>query len=201
MRLAGRIREWNDDKGFGFVVPVNGGDGVFVHINEFPRGSRRPVAGDSITYRLGKDDRGRFRAHDARYAGQTIEPPRHSGRFPRAAMGAAALVAAVGAAAWGVIPGLLAGVYLVLSGVSFFRYLSDKMAAERNLRRTPESSLLLLDVFGGWPGALIAQQKFRHKTIKQPFQIMFWLAVAANLAAAWWLVSSGVAFGLARSLG
>ncbi|WP_147463771.1 DUF1294 domain-containing protein, partial [Pseudomonas amygdali] len=33
---------------------------------------------------------------------------------------------------------------------------------------------------GGWPGALLAQQVFRHKTRKVSFQIVFWLIVLAH---------------------
>ena len=46
VRFAGRITDWNDDKGYGFVMPSGGGDRAFVHINDFQRGSRRPVDGD-----------------------------------------------------------------------------------------------------------------------------------------------------------
>ncbi|MBN8225508.1 MAG: DUF1294 domain-containing protein [Xanthomonadales bacterium] len=70
-------------------------------------------------------------------------------------------------------------------------YALDKAAAGRDARRTPENSLHLADLLGGWPGALIAQRQFRHKTIKQPFQAVFWITAALNLAGAWWLLSSG----------
>jgi len=33
---------------------------------------------------------------------------------------------------------------------------------------------------GGWPGALVAQQKLRHKTKKQPFRTVFWATVVMN---------------------
>lgn len=33
---------------------------------------------------------------------------------------------------------------------------------------------------GGWPGALFAQERFRHKTRKATFQAVFWLTVALN---------------------
>lgn len=201
MRFAGRITDWNDEKGFGFVVPNGGGERAFVHVNEFQRGSRRPVAGDLISYLAGKDSRGRLQARAIRHAGQKVEPRRPSGRLPRAAIGLAALAVICGAAAIGRIPMLLAGTYLVLSVVSYLMYLSDKAAAGRGSRRTPENSLHLVDFLGGWPGALVAQQQFRHKTIKQPFQSAFWTTVILNLVAAWWLVSSGTAAGLARSIG
>ncbi|GAA4031011.1 hypothetical protein GCM10022212_31900 [Actimicrobium antarcticum] len=41
----------------------------------------------------------------------------------------------------------------------------------------------LLALSGGWPGALIAQQIFRHKTVKEEFRQVFWITVAANVIA------------------
>ncbi|MEZ5545489.1 MAG: DUF1294 domain-containing protein [Lysobacteraceae bacterium] len=70
--------------------------------------------------------------------------------------------------------------------MSYAMYALDKAAAGRDARRTSENSLHLADLLGGWPGALIAQQKFRHKTIKQPFQVVFWITVILNIAGAWW---------------
>ena len=57
-----------------------------------------------------------------------------------------------------------------------------------------------MDLLGGWPGALLAQQQFHHKTIKQSFQQAFWITVVANLAGTWWLVSTGKAAALALML-
>ena len=199
MRLAGRISDWNDEKGYGFVEPNGGGERAFVHINEFQRGSRRPVAGDLISYLPGKDSRGRIQAREIRHAGQKIEPKRQPSRLPRMIIGIASLVAIFGVAATGMMPHFLAGVYLLLGVTSYLMYGSDKAAAERGASRTPENNLHLVDFLGGWPGALIAQQKFRHKTMKKSYQFVFWLTVAFNIAGMWWLVSSGTASGIARS--
>lgn len=201
VRLAGRITDWNDDKGFGFVVPSGGGERAFVHVNAFQRGSRRAVPGDLISYLPAKDAQGRLQAREIRHAGQRIEVPRQPSRLPRATIGTAALTAVAVAALVGWIPALLAGAYVALSGVSYLMYWLDKSAAGRGARRTPESNLHLADLLGGWPGALIAQQQFRHKTIKQSFQSVFWVTVVANLVAVGWLVSSGLAAELAQSLG
>ena len=201
MRFAGRITDWNDDKGFGFVVPSGGGDRAFVHVNAFQRGSRRPVQGDLISYRPSRDAQGRLQAREIRHAGQRIEVPRQPSRLPRAAIGTAALIAAAVAALIGWIPMFVAGAYLALGAVSYLMYRSDKAAAGRGARRTPEGNLHLIDLLGGWPGALIAQQQFRHKTIKQSFQSVFWVTVAVNVVAVGWLVSSGLAAELAQSFG
>lgn len=36
MRLQGKISEWNDARGFGFVQPNGGGERCFVHIRASP---------------------------------------------------------------------------------------------------------------------------------------------------------------------
>ena len=43
---------------------------------------------------------------------------------------------------------------------------------------------MLLGLLGGWPAAIVAQQRLRHKTAKASFQLKFWLTTTANLAAA-----------------
>jgi uncharacterized membrane protein YsdA (DUF1294 family) len=77
--------------------------------------------------------------------------------------------------------------YLVMSLICFASYALDKSAARRGDRRTPESTLLILGLLGGWPGAVLAQQWLRHKTVKQPFRSLFWCTVAANLGLLLWL--------------
>lgn len=108
-------------------------------------------------------------------------------RFPRAAIGGSALAAVLVAAGFGIFPILVAAGYFGLSAVSYLMYRADKSAAQASRRRTPETSLHLADLLGGWPGALVAQQQLRHKTVKQPFQTLFWGTVILNLIAAGWL--------------
>jgi uncharacterized membrane protein YsdA (DUF1294 family) len=85
------------------------------------------------------------------------------------------------------LPLAVGAAYLALSAACFASYALDKSAARRGERRTPESRLLMLGLLGGWPGAVLAQQWLRHKTLKQPFRQMFWLSVAANVAVFLWL--------------
>ncbi len=80
--------------------------------------------------------------------------------------------------------------YAVVSVIAYITYAIDKKAAIKNRRRVSEKSLHLLGVVGGWPGALLAQQRLRHKTQKTAFQVMFWLTVVVNLACAGWLMVS-----------
>jgi len=80
--------------------------------------------------------------------------------------------------------------YAVISVIAYINYAIDKKAAINNRRRVSEKSLHLLGVLGGWPGALLAQQRLRHKTQKTAFQVTFWLTVVVNLACAGWLTVS-----------
>lgn len=201
MRLAGRLSEWNDDKGFGFVVPNGGGERAFVHVNDFQRGSKRPAMGDLISYLPSKDPRGRRKATQIRHAGQKVVAPRAPSRVPRATLGWMALAALAALAAVGVIPVAVAAAHFGLSALAYLMYSLDKAAAQGGGQRTAENTLHLVSLAGGWPGALVAQQRLRHKTIKQPFQAIFWITVAVNVVAVAWLVHSGTAARLAQALG
>ncbi|MEZ8059058.1 DUF1294 domain-containing protein [Vibrio splendidus] len=84
--------------------------------------------------------------------------------------------------------------YLVIGIVTFFVYAKDKRAAINGNWRVPEKTLHAFSVAGGWLGALIAQDKLRHKTQKQPFRSIYWLTVAMNVAVfVWTLTPSGQA--------
>jgi uncharacterized membrane protein YsdA (DUF1294 family) len=83
----------------------------------------------------------------------------------------------------------LFGGYVVLSVVTFVAYGLDKSAAEKGRWRTPENTLHLLSLLGGWPGALVGQRVFRHKTRKQPFRAIFWVTAIANSVAVAWLLT------------
>jgi uncharacterized membrane protein YsdA (DUF1294 family) len=82
-------------------------------------------------------------------------------------------------------------VYLVMSVVAYAAYARDKSAARAGRRRTPEKTLHLMALLGGWPGALLAQRRLRHKSSKTAFLAPFWLTVVLNLGALAWLLGAG----------
>ena len=79
--------------------------------------------------------------------------------------------------------------YAGLSIVTFLTYWQDKWAAQKGNWRTPEKTLQMLALAGGWPGAVLAQQWLRHKSSKTSFQLQFWCMVLLNVAGVLWLLS------------
>ncbi|WP_229223417.1 DUF1294 domain-containing protein [Duganella sp. sic0402] len=76
----------------------------------------------------------------------------------------------------------LASFYGVASVACFIAYAVDKSAAVQRRQRISEFTLLLLGLFCGWPGGLLAQQMLRHKCSKTSFQLKFWLTVVLNVS-------------------
>ena len=84
---------------------------------------------------------------------------------------------------------LYATAVLVLSPLALAVYAYDKRLAiihggrtfAQGARRVDETALHMLALFGGWPGALVGQELFRHKTSKPAFRSATWAIVAAQL--------------------
>ena len=192
MRYLGRITDWNDDKGFGFVTPNGGGDRAFVHVKAFKRQGRRPVSGDLIDYTVQPDAKGRLNASAVRFAMTRARGlPTARSRFPRNVV--AGLAFAVLIAGWLLhkLPFGIVLVYAVMSGIAIVLYGFDKSAAVRGGVAHPKSTLHMAALLGGWPGALLAQDLFRHKSRKTDFQTMFWITVVANLVGLVLVLRSG----------
>lgn len=87
--------------------------------------------------------------------------------------------------------------YPMVSLLSFYQYWKDKNSAQQGRWRTAESTLQITALLGGWPGALLAQQVFRHKTRKLAFQLPFWLIVLVHQVVCFdWLMLNGRYFGV-----
>ena len=204
-RDRGTVRMWDDEKGFGFIEPEDGGADVFLHMRALANRSLRPAVGTVVSYRRGTDDQQRARALDARLengtssASPTFAPltanrravaarkgrPTPASRWAepkvQAGLGAAVFLGALAAAsALGFLTVFAPAAYAVMSGLTFTAYLLDKTRAEQRGRRIPESTLHLLEALGGWPGALLAQHWLSHKTGKVSYQVIFWLIVTAH---------------------
>lgn len=69
---------------------------------------------------------------------------------------------------WWMVPAY----FLVINLMAYIAFRDDKRRARRGAFRRSEANLLWLAALGGSPGALVARQRFRHKTRKQPFSAL-----------------------------
>jgi len=86
-----------------------------------------------------------------------------------------------GAVLAGALPRLVFYVYCAMSVMSFILYWVDKHAAVQGTWRIQENTLHLVALFCGWPGACLAQKMIRHKTVKEPFRLIFSACVMVNI--------------------
>jgi len=75
---------------------------------------------------------------------------------------------------------ILGGAPVAMSALTYFLYRSDKLRATAAEWRIPESTLHFCEMLGGWPGAFLAQRKFRHKISKISYQFIFWAIVSLH---------------------
>jgi uncharacterized membrane protein YsdA (DUF1294 family)/cold shock CspA family protein len=191
MRYKGRITEWHDERGFGFITPIAPGERVFVHIKSFANRTRRPVGNELVTYDVKTDPKGQLRGANVRFSGEAARRPSVPGPGAGSLAFAATFLAVVSAAVIGDrLPLFVLGAYAVGSAITFLVYAGDKSAARSNRWRTKESTLHLLSLLGGWPGALVAQKVLRHKSSKRPFRIVFWGTVVLNCVALIWVLTN-----------
>ena len=89
MRIAGTLTKWNDDRGFGFITPAQGGPEVFVHISAFPKDGHRPTPGERLTFEIEIASDGKKRARNLLCPGRTrVRPARQAAaRGPGAKQG------------------------------------------------------------------------------------------------------------------
>ncbi|MBH0054370.1 DUF1294 domain-containing protein [Salinibacterium sp. SWN139] len=199
-RQQGALASWNDERGFGFITVddprgTNGagssngngesnGESVFAHISAFPRRDTRPTPGERVSFVVEHTNEGKVRARTIRYLSASGRPLRTKRRKPgtMSYVVLATFVVAIGIlTAIGALPWLFAALYLVMSIITYALYASDKKAAQSRQWRVTESALLGLGLFGGWPGAILAQQRLRHKTQKPLFRQAFWGTVVLNI--------------------
>jgi cold shock CspA family protein len=100
MRYQGRVADWNDDRGFGFVAPNDGGSRLFLHISELTDRSTRPSEGVLVTYEIGKSADGRPRAQAVRFVSASSSGRAKSGNLTATLFLLAVIVPVVVYVAW-----------------------------------------------------------------------------------------------------
>ena len=191
MRDQGRLVEWFDEKGYGFIQPTDSEkDRVFLHIKDFARPGPRPIVGCALEYVPLIDGKGRMRAQQVTYlkakqvkaATKTITRSRKPQQYPLNLLSIAYILLLAGLVMLGLLPSLYLLIISLMNVLSYWLYVQDKQAAQANERRVAENTLHLVAFLGGWPAAHLAQQRLRHKTQKQPFRNTYFAMIGLNIA-------------------
>jgi uncharacterized membrane protein YsdA (DUF1294 family)/cold shock CspA family protein len=196
MRFHGTIKSWNDERGFGFIQPDQGGQEIFAHIKAFSDPRSRPQPAQPVTFEVEVGPQGKKRAVNVQWVRSSRKAPPKTQHEAPARWSAASLWALPALLAvllaghlFGAAPRWTLWAYPALSALTFAVYARDKSAARQGRWRTSEKTLHLLALIGGWPGALLAQQWLRHKSSKTEFRVVFWGTVVLNLVAFGFLAS------------
>lgn len=175
----GILTTWNDDRGFGFIT-ASSRTRYFVHISAFGRPVLRPEQGDLVSFTPGTDAHGRLQATRVDGVGGRVRS-----RRPASLTYGWIIALVIGLAVaiqFGTAPLWVVAVYAGMSALTFAVYAIDKSSARRGGRRQPEQLLHTLELFGGWPGGLLAQQWLHHKSAKKSYLTSFWVMVGLNVA-------------------
>jgi uncharacterized membrane protein YsdA (DUF1294 family)/cold shock CspA family protein len=208
MKRQGRLVRWEAERGFGFIRSPEVAADVFVHLRDFVDRQLKPQVGMELGFDEihvgGKGPRAMAvhavggaqpRARRPSTSPQARRTAADPGRRRATAASSSSSMLPIGVLilgyagllAYGVwtarLPPIALGVLLLVSLLTFAAYGFDKSAAQAGRWRTAESTLHLLSLAGGWPGAWCAQRLFRHKSRKASFMAVYWATVLLNIAA------------------
>lgn len=188
VRRKGKIKTWNEGKGYGFISPESGGKDIFLHITSVQQRGRVPKLGESIAYSLAKDKQNRLCATEVTFDGEKLKSKnKQRSHFSAVAISSLFLIGLSAFVMSGKLPASILWLYLALSLITLITYLKDKSAARKGGWRTSEGTLHVLALLGGWPGALLAQALFRHKSKKTDFRIVFFITIFLNIVMLLWI--------------
>ena len=81
--------------------------------------------------------------------------------------------------------------YIVMSCASLALFFFDKWAAQSGAWRIPELWLHFVELIGGWPGALLGAQVFKHKRQKSSYMmILYGISILHVVFWVWYLTKS-----------
>lgn len=204
MRDQGRLVEWFDDKGYGFIQPNDGlKERVFLHIKDFAQKGPRPIVGCALEYVVQLDGQGRYKAKQVTYlkatqtvhaktnrtSQNTLNAQKASSLQPMQIICIVYIVALAILSISGLLNGMILLFVSIINVMTYWFYAQDKEAAQINQRRVPENTLHILAFLSGWPAAWLAQQRLRHKTQKQPFRKIYFCTIVFNILLILWLIS------------
>jgi cold shock CspA family protein len=153
----GKLTKWKDERGFGFIQPIDGSQEVFLHISEVKDATRRSQENDTIYYHCVVDSDGKVRACNAVILGAKNKSVPLSNcanysdtivsSFPIVEVVLLSLLPLVGAIhfTWTTHNPLPLVLYPVISLVTYI-LADDKSRAKRKNLRTSEQTLHLCEL-------------------------------------------------------
>ena len=195
MERLGKLVEWNDARGYGFIAPIDEPQRrYFLHVHDYRLMGRRPEIGEVLRFVPQRQPDGRWHAakvaravsvaHRRTRADADRQRYRSSPLTRLPPVLAVLFCCLLGWGAWkGRLPTVALAGLAAINAATFVAYWIDKRAAQASERRTPEATLHLLELLGGWPAAWLAQRFLRHKSRKESYRFVFLAAVIVNLAA------------------
>lgn len=207
-KQQGRVKKWQDDKGFGFIE-TEAGESVFFHVSEF-KAQRRPNVGEEVVFSVGQDNQGRLQAKAVQELGfvqqkmaqknkqirqrnqkRSAQAEFESGQKKRLFLGAGFYGVLILLVVMNKLSWLVVAWYVVLGVITYLTYAKDKAAAQNGDWRTPEMTLHIMSALGGWVGAMVAQTYLRHKSQKPEFRMAYYLTVIINMAGLLFILTGG----------
>ncbi|MGY3571858.1 DUF1294 domain-containing protein [Vibrio sp. SCSIO 43135] len=183
MAIVGKVAEWNDLKGYGFITVENQATRIFFHITDVSGRAQRPRINERVQFSLAKDSSGGLRAV------KVERPIVFNFSMAIVIWFSTIMVSSVWLFDYPVIILLY---YLMASAVTYSLYGYDKTAEATGGWRVPETLLHVISVMGGWPGAILAQSILQHKSRVPVFMFIFWLTLLINfLLFCWTLTPQG----------
>lgn len=186
MSRTGELVQWNNKGGYGFVRDGTGND-FYVHISKLAEGEPRPKPGDQLRFDIATGRNGRPAAINIVVAAAAPVPERSmrdvrrlSDGVPRYQIGLRTTAATMLtllillAIATDRAPLWLGTIYTLMGLASALLYRFDKLYALNDRWRVSEANLHVVDFCFGIIGGLIAQEIYRHKTVKPRFVAVTW---------------------------
>ena len=179
--MRGTISEWHDREGFGYISVENQEARIKFHLNDLGAHGRVPKVSERVHFKLIDD------ASDGLKAVQIEKQMVFKSTFAIAIWFSTTLAASVFILSY---PPLLFFVYLTSSTIAYLIYALDKHAVRAGTWRIPSIVLYFLNLFGGWPGALLAQSLLNYRHIGFVFNIFFWLTLLINFSVFCWTLTN-----------
>lgn len=176
-----KVAEWNAEKGYGWLQWAD--KRVFLHRRDFSGPRRTPQVGEEVGFILARDVQGRHCAKNA----VSTRGNRLAVLLRMPLLGVLLVLPAMALQRLPTEPWIWksAAYALTISLITYAVYASDKRRARTRAWRISESTLHLLELLGGWPGAWLAQHRLRHKCSKGSYQLVFWSIIVIHQFAAY----------------